>query len=131
MPPNEGAIRINNQYYSDPNPVQLNHKVTGAIEIYHLGTWGAVDKANPNTIAIVACRQLGYNVGYRKSQDSASLTVPYKKFWIYRINCLANETNLDQCNFEYGLSASSSVYRYDIECLSKSQLYIGLYAFVI
>ena len=116
----EGSVRIHNWYaynvsHSDP----ANYMAKGAIEVYHYGVWGGICATNNSPrIAIIACKQLGYTVGYKRTYCCDDAT-PTKKIWINSITCSANDTRLSNCRYSYGYRTNGCSNRYSVECHRK------------
>nr|BAA04659.1 sperm-activating peptide I-crosslinked protein [Hemicentrotus pulcherrimus]prf//2022187A sperm-activating peptide I receptor [Hemicentrotus pulcherrimus] len=95
----------------------------GSVEIYHATRWGGVcdwwwHMENAN----VTCKQLGFPGArqfYRRAYYGAHVTT----FWVYKLNCLGNETRLDECYHRpYGRPwLCSSQWAAGVECLPKDE----------
>ena len=116
LPP-EGSVRVYD-WYNVSNPTQVN-VAKGAIEIFHNGYWGAICSTNADdNIAVIACKQLGYTVGYSRS-FCCDHNSPSRKFWVTRMTCFGNETKVTNCSYAYGMDTTSCFSRYRVECVSK------------
>lgn len=130
MSPQEGTIRIKN-YNRIIKASELSYHAEGALEIFHLGIWGGLSAENPSNIANVACQELGYTIGYQQNDAKITNTAPFKKFWINTIKCDGQETNLQQCQFGYGVNTTYVKDRYRVECYSKyQQIVISIIEFI-
>lgn len=118
----DGSLRIKD-YYNLTDISTGSNTAKGAIEIYHLGVWGGICYPNLPIIAIIACKQLGYTVGYQRIYSQTHYPTTYRKIWIHQIQCFPNDTKLSDCRFTYGLqtiyNASNCGNRYQVECIRK------------
>lgn len=77
--------------------VQLRGITSGRLEIYHNHQWGTVCDDNFDDVdALVVCRQLGFSTGRSLGNSVPEGAGP---IWMDEVNCLGNETRLDQCSF--------------------------------
>lgn len=115
--PSDGSIRIKDYY----NSLASNNTAIGAVEIFHLGVWGGICHPNLALIAIIACKQLGYTVGYQRMQNPIQFT--YRKMWINQMQCASTDTKLTDCQFSYGLQTTAEInncrHRYQVECIRE------------
>ena len=115
--PAEGSLRIHD-WYDISNPSGADF-AKGAVEIFHSGVWGSIcGSNNDDSIAVIACKQLGYSAGYRKSY-CCDYTSSSTKIWVNKMTCNGNETSLMNCSFAYGTDTYSCSSRYKVECVSK------------
>ena len=78
----------------------------GEVKVLYSGIWGGVcgngwSQAN----ADVVCRQLGYN-GAIGATAKLKSQVHTNWYWIESVNCLGNETRLQDCSIE-GLGSNN------------------------
>ncbi|XP_030831005.1 egg peptide speract receptor-like [Strongylocentrotus purpuratus] len=95
----------------------------GSVEIYHATRWGGVcdwwwHMENAN----VTCKQLGFPGArqfYRRAYFGAHVTT----FWVYKMNCLGNETRLEDCYHRpYGRPwLCNAQWAAGVECLPKDE----------
>lgn len=118
----EDSVRVYD-WYNVSNPTQMN-VAKGAIEIYHNGYWGSIcSVSNEDNIAVIACKQLGYTVGYRRSY-CCDYNSPSRKIWVRKMTCSGNETKITDCSYTYGVDTTSCFSRFRVECISKLSIRI-------
>lgn len=119
----DGSLRIKDYYNLTNNSTATDNTAKGAIEIYHLGVWGGICYTNSPIMAIIACKQLGYTLGYQRNYSQMHYPTTYRKMWIHQIQCSPNDTELSNCQFTYGLQTTYNVStcgsRYQLECIRK------------
>ncbi|XP_041454015.1 egg peptide speract receptor-like [Lytechinus variegatus] len=111
QPAEEGSIRL----------IHGRTENEGSVEIYHGTRWGGVcdwwwHMRNAN----VTCRQLGFPGArnfYRRAYFGAHVTT----FWVYKMNCMGNETRLENCYHRpYGRPwLCNSQWAAGVECIPK------------
>ncbi|RDD38528.1 Deleted in malignant brain tumors 1 protein [Trichoplax sp. H2] len=113
----DGTIRIYD-YEHEIKSTELSYRAVGALEIFHLGVWGSISANNPSVVADIACRQLGYTVGYQRHHIENSSPSPFIKYWINNIYCKGAETTIRQCFFQFGTNTTMPKARYDVKCFN-------------
>ncbi|RDD45648.1 Deleted in malignant brain tumors 1 protein [Trichoplax sp. H2] len=115
--PLEGSVRIYD-YYKASNASVLN-VAKGAIEIFHNGVWGSICTSNDDSIAVMACKQLGYSVGYKRSY-CCDYSGPSRKIWINTMTCTGSESSIANCSFTYGKNTFTCFNRFRVECINST-----------
>ncbi|CAG5122350.1 unnamed protein product [Candidula unifasciata] len=73
----------------------------GTVVILHNGRWGAVcDDSWDITDASVVCRQLGYTLAVRATNQS-EFGPGRKKLWLSEVGCNGTEKRLDECPLQF------------------------------
>ncbi|RDD45649.1 Deleted in malignant brain tumors 1 protein [Trichoplax sp. H2] len=114
--PLESSIRVYD-WYNVSKASQIN-TAKGAIEIFHNGAWGAVCYQYSERIAVIACKQLGYTIGYRRSY-CCDRRIPSLKVWVSSMRCFGNESKITDCLYRYKTDAAICS-RYKVECINAS-----------
>lgn len=114
--PAEGSVRIYDWY--KVSNASIPNVAKGAVEIFHDGVWGSICSSNNESVAVVACKQLGYSVGYKRSY-CCDYTNPSRKIWINQMKCSGSETAVTNCTHTYGIDTYSCFSRYQVECISE------------
>lgn len=91
-------------------------KHEGTVEILYAGLWGTIcrssgfDLANANVI----CRQLGYPGVLQVASYSQGIG----QIWLKKLDCIGNESSLEQCSHS-GFGTRSCFFRdVGVECIS-------------
>lgn len=102
-------------------PITTSNTLKGAPLIYHDGVWGAFCSSTmTKNTADVICRELGYVTSVEQTCCYSDSTT-HEKIWIYDMQCKNTDYKISQCNFIYGLNATSclSTKRAMLQCSSK------------
>ena len=100
----------------------------GIIEILYYGIWGTVcDYDLDFNTANVACRHLGFPGALTVKSNFDSIIA---QVWLEDIQCIGNETTLEQCSHQGFGSQESRCYSYDhgIVCIGMHVSTISIFA---
>ena len=120
------VIAISNKITVDngkaPLEIRLvgNSILRGRIEILYYGTWGTIcDSYFDLDSANVACRRLGFPGA---AQVIRSVAPGSGRIWLNNVQCVGNETGLEQCSHDGFGNIAWYCNHYDdvgVECLRK------------
>ena len=84
------------------NPVKLSDgdASSGRLEILYQGRWGGivVDDGMQDAVALVACRDLGYDYGFPMEGPLYPVN-DGPMIWLDGVNCTGEETELGMCEY--------------------------------
>lgn len=106
--------------FSDVTLVEGRYANEGVVQVFHVDRWYSICSESWNeTIANVACRQLGFSQGAAAQSTLQLLSNVTSSFLSYTLHCGGGERNLADCD-SFSASTTCKSSPATLQCLGAS-----------